>query len=214
MKGLFKNNFYAVCTNAKVFAAFMFLLGIFVVAVISQSAQIAYAMTGIIGFSVNAIVVVKNEFASKWGKYKLTLPVKRADIIKSMFLNQLIWLLIGILFVGTGMSLSWLLHGCSFDQPIDALTMLALGISISLFMGAIFFPLFYLGGEERSEVFMIISLLSAIGIDLAIINVLNDILEPGPTTPLLGAIILLVSSLLIFTLSYPLTVAIFKQKEY
>lgn len=214
MKGLFKNNFYAVCTNAKVFAAFMFLLGIFVVAVISQSAQIAYVMTGIIGFSVNAIAVAKNEFASKWGKYKLTLPVKRADIIKSMFLNQLIWLLIGTLFVGIGMSLSWLLHGCSFDQPIDAFTMFALGISISLFMGAIFFPLFYSGGEERSEVFMIISLLSAIGIDLVIINILNDILEPGPTTPLLGAITLLVSSLLIFTLSYPLTVAIFKQKEY
>ena len=32
MKGLLKNNFYATLSNAKVFAAIMLLLGIFVVA--------------------------------------------------------------------------------------------------------------------------------------------------------------------------------------
>ncbi len=37
MKGLLKNNFYAVRSSAKVFSAFMFLLGIFVIVVVSQS---------------------------------------------------------------------------------------------------------------------------------------------------------------------------------
>ena len=95
MKGLLRNNLYAALSNAKVFSGFMILFGIFAVAVISQSLQISYAMIGIIGFSVNAIAVTKNEYVSKWGKYKLTLPVKRTDIVKSLFLNQMIWLLVG-----------------------------------------------------------------------------------------------------------------------
>lgn len=214
MKGLLKNNIYATLSNAKVFSGFLILFGIFVVAVISQSLQIGYVMIGVIGFSINAITVAKNEFTSKWGKYKLTLPVKRADIIKSLFLNQIIWLLAGTLFVGIEVSLSWLFHGCSFDQPIDILTMFSLGISMSLFTGAVFFPLFYIGGAERSEVFLIISLLCAFGIDFSIISIINNLQEPGISSIVFGAVILIVCSILAFALSYPLTVCIFKRKEY
>ena len=214
MKGLLKNNFFTVWANVKVFSVFMLILGIFVAVVRSQSFQISYVMIGIVGFSVNAIIGVKNEFTSKWGKYKLTLPVKREDIVKSLFLNQIIWLLIGTLFAGTGMGLSWLWHGCPFDQSIDALTMVALGISISLFMGAMFFPLFYLGGAERSDVFLVITLLCAFGIDLVIITVINELLDPGITTILFGASVLIAGSLLAFVLSYTLSAFIFKKKEY
>ncbi|GFI70062.1 hypothetical protein IMSAG249_01889 [Lachnospiraceae bacterium] len=214
MKGLMKNNFYAVLANAKVFSIFMIILGIFVAAVVSQSLLIGYVMTGMVGFSLNAAAVAKNEYVSKWGKYKLTLPVRRADIIKSMYLNHSFWLLIGAAFSGTVTGISWFLHGCPFDIPMDILTMFALGISISLFMGAIFFPLFYLGGTERNEVFLIISLLCAISIDLVIVTVVNDLMEPGTTSILTGLVILSASSLLAYVLSYPLTLSIFRRKEY
>lgn len=214
MKGLLKNNLYATLSNAKVFSGFMILFGIFVVAVISQSLQIGYTMVGIIGFSANAVLTGKNESSSKWGKYKLTLPVKRADIVKSLFLNQVIWLFAGTVFVGIEISLSWLIHGCPFDQRIDVLTMFAIGISMSLFMGAIFFPLLYIGGEERGEVFLIIALLCAFGIDFAIISVVNDILDHGLFCIMFGAAVLIAGSLAAFALSYPLTVSIFKQREY
>lgn len=214
MRGLLKNNVYTVWANVKVFSIFMLILGIFVIVVRDQAFQIYYAMIGIVGFSVNGIVGVKNEFVSKWGKYKLTLPVRRADIVKSYFVNQIIWLFIGTLFIGTVMGLSWLLHGCPFDQPIDVLTMFALGISVSLFMGAMFFPLFYLGGAERSDVFLVITLLCAFGIDLVITTVINELLEPGLAAILLGASALITCSLLFFVLSYRLSAFIFKKKEY
>lgn len=214
MRGLVKNNFLAAYTNAKVFSVFMLLLGLFTVAVISQSLVIGYVLIGIVGFSANAIAVTKKEFTSKWGKYKLTLPVRRVDIVKSLFLNQIIWLLIGTLFAGAGVGLSWLLHGCPFDLYRDMLSLFALGISMSLFTGAIFFPLFYLGGEERSEVFLAIALLSAFGLDLVIITVINIMLDPGITTALLGAAALLASSVLVFVLSCPLAAAIFMRREY
>ena len=214
MKGLLKNNFYAAYANARVFCVFMVLLGAFAAAVISQSLVIGYVLTVIIGFSFNAAAVAKNEFISKWGKYKLTMPVRRADIVKSLFLNEVLWLLVGILFAGIETGLSWLLHGCPFDQPIDILSMFALGISMSLFMGAVFFPMFYLGGEERSEVFLVISILCAFGIDLVIINIVNDVLEPGIVNILIGAAVLVGSSLLAFGISCLLSVVIFKRKEY
>ena len=106
------------------------------------------------------------------------------------------------------------MHGCPFDQPIDTLSLIALGISISLFMGAIFFPFFYLGGAEKSDVFLVITLLCAFGIDWVIVNVTNELLEPGIINIILGASVLIICSLLAFCISYPLTVSIYKKKEY
>lgn len=214
MKGLLKNNFYAAWANAKVFVVFLFLFGAFTVAVVSQSLVIGFVLTGIIGFSVNAAAVTKNEFVSKWGKYKLTLPVRRADIIISLFLNLAAWMLAGMVFAVAVTGLSWLLHGCPFDNSIDMLSIFALGISMSLFTGALFFPLFYLGGEERSEVFLVISLLCAVGIDFTIISVWNELAQPGIRSIVMGAAVLVGCSLLAFVLSCPLTVQIFKRKEY
>lgn len=108
-------------------------------------------------------------------------------------------------FPASKKSLSWLFHGCPFDSSIDSISIFALGISISLFAGAFFFPLFYLGGEERGDVFLIISLLCAVGIVLGITSVINFYLDPGLTTILLGATALIVCALLAFILSYPLT---------
>lgn len=214
MKGLLKNNFLAVCSNIKVFSELMFLLGIFVVAVISPSLLIGYVLLSIVGFSVLAITSIKKEFISKWGKYKLTLPINRANIVKSYFISQLIWLTAGTIFAAICISLSWILHGCPFDNTIDTLSVFTLGISVSLFTGAFFFPLFYLGGEEKSEVSVVIGLLCAIGITLGIISILNLYRVPGFTTILLSNAIIIVCSMVMFALSYPLTVSIYRKKEY
>lgn len=214
MKGLFKNNLLTVYSNAKVFSIFMLVLGIFVIAVVSPSLLIGYVLLSIVGFSVIAVTSIKKEFVSKWGKYKLTLPVIRATIVKSYFICQLIWLLVGTLYSGIAVCLSWALHGCPFDNNIDVVSIFALGISISIFTGAFFFPLFYLSGEENCDVFLVISLLCGIGVVLGLISVLNLYLSPGITTILISAAVLVICSLLVFALSYPLTVSIYGKKEY
>lgn len=99
---------------------------------------------------------------------------------------------------------------------INALMVFLSGISISLFAGATFFPLFYLGGEERNGAFLVISVLCAIGIVMGITTFINITFGPKMTTVqiLLGAMMMLVCSLTVFALSYPVTTAIFKRKEY
>lgn len=217
MKGLFMNNVYATLSNAKVFSGIMLLLGVFVVIMdnIIPSLIIGYMLLGMVGFSLTAIVSLQKEGATKWSKYKLTAPVKRSDIVKSYFINLLLWLIVGIIFAGTAVILSIILHGFPFDRNTDIFMLFVVGIGVSLFMGAIFFPLFYLGGEERSEVFLGISLLCSIAMLMGLAAFINTLFPDMTTLQLiLSGMTILACAGLAFTLSYPLTVGIFKRKEY
>lgn len=218
MKGLLKNNFYATLPNAKVFSAVMVLLGIFVVAMDNTipSLIIGYMLSVMIGFSFNSIASAGRESVTKWSKHKLTAPVKRADIVKSFFLSQILWMIVGMAFAGMCVTLSIALHGFPFDKNTDVFMLYVIGISISLFMGAIFFPLFFLGGEERSEVFLIISLFCGIGIIMGLATLANMIFPPHMTTlqTILSGGMIMACGVLAFVLSCPLTLGIFQKKEY
>ena len=203
MKGLFRNNFFAVWINAKVFLIFMLLFAIVVTIIPEQTLQMYFIMIGIVGFSVIAATAIGNEFSLKWGKYKLTLPVKRTDIVRSLFLNQIFWIIVGTLFVGIATGLSYMIHGFSFDQFSGIFRLFILGISISFFMGAIFIPMIYLTGEDKIVVFLIISLFCAVGISAMLFNI-----------PLFGNAIIITCALMLFAVSYPLTISIFKRKEF
>ena len=203
MKGLFKNNFLAVWTNVKFFLLFMLAMGIVVIIIPDQTWQMYFIIIGIAGLAVNAATVIESEFSSKWGKYKLILPVKRIDIVRSLYLNQLLWIMAGVFFVGIVIALSYLLHGVLFEQFEGVSGVVVIGISISLTMSAIFIPVIYLAGEDKTIVFLIISLLCAIGIAAMLFNI-----------PSFGQFILISGSILLFILSFPLIVCIFKKKEY
>ena len=217
MKGLLKNNFYAALPNVKVFSVIMFLLGIFVVAMDNKipSLVIGYMLLGMIGFSFNSIASLRKENDGKWSRYKLTVPVKRSAIVQSYFLSLLLWLIVGMIFAGIGMVLSIILHGFPFDRDIDIFMLFVAGIGISLFMGSIFFPLYYLGGETRNEVFLLISFLCSFGL----VNGLSTLINTMFSTPMntiqiiLGGIAILVCALSAFALSCVLTIYVYYKKE-
>lgn len=217
MKGLLKNNFYATLSNVKVFSIVMLLLGIFVVAVDNKipSLIIGYMLLGMVGFSLNSMASLRKESASKWNQYKLTVPVKRSEIVKSHFLCLISWLMVGIAFAGTGVALSVLLHGFPFERETDVFMLFVTGIGISLFMGAVFYPLYYAGGDERCEVFLLISLLCGIGMTMGLSS-LSNMLLPSPMTTgqvVLGSMMILACGLLIFLLSCVLTIGVFKERR-
>lgn len=203
MKGLLKSNFFAVWINAKIFLIFMVLMGIAVTIIPGPTLQMYFVIIGIVGSSAIAATAIGNEFSSKWGKYKLTLPVKRTDIVKSLYLNHLFWTIAGTLFVGMATGLSYMLHGFTFDQPAGVFSLFILGISISIYMGAVFIPLIYLTKEDKTVVFLIISLVCAVGISAMFFNI-----------PVFGNTSIIVCAILLFVLSYLLTRSVFKRKEY
>ena len=218
MKGLLRNNFYAALSNAKVFSIIMVFMGILVVAMDNKipSLIIGYMIFVIIGFSFISISGLRRESATKWCKYKLTTPVKRADVVKSLFLSQILWLIVGTAFAGICAALSVIMHGYPFDKNTDIFMLFVVGIGISLFMGAVFFPLFFWGGEGRNEVFLVISLLCGIGIIMGLTTLINSFFPTGMTTLqiILSGMVILACGILTFTLSCPLTVIVFRKKEY
>lgn len=218
MKGLLKNNFYASLSNVKIFSIIMLLLGVFAVAMDNKipSLIIGYMLLGMIEFSLNSIASLRKESASKWCKYKLTAPVKRSAIVKSYFFSLLFWLVIGMTYAGISVVLSVMLHGYPFDRNTDILMLFVVGTAISLFMGAIFFPLFFLSGEERNEVLLVISLLCGIGLVMGLTTIIN-IMFPAPMKTaqvILGGMIILASALLVYVFSCPLATYIYHQKEF
>lgn len=217
MKGLIKSNLYTALLNAKVFFITIVLLGIFVIAMDAGSPSLIICLLSVmIGFSFISLESVGLESISKWSKYKLTAPVKRSDIVKSLYLSLLLWLSVGVVFAGISTALSAVLHGYPFDRNTDVFMLFAAGIGISLFMSAIFFPLFFLGGEERNGVFLIVSILCGIGIVMGFSSLINSLFPNGMTTRqnILGGTAVVACAALAFILSCPLTVYLFQQKEY
>lgn len=217
MKGLLRNNFFAASSNAKVFSVFMLLWGVYTVYAADSPngpLMIGYALSVMVGFSINGIFSVQRELSSKWGKYKLTLPVKRADIIKSYYFTQLAWLFVGMLFATVVLCLAWRFHGWPSDLYLDVLLLFALGISVSLFTCGIFFPLFHWSGEEGGEAFLLIALFGGAGLDAGLVMVLNLFLTGHVlVTVLLGSAIMIGCSALFYALSYGLTVGLYRRRE-
>lgn len=221
MRGMLKYNWYASLSNMKVFMGITALLGFLVVTVDTgkdtalQNLLISYALLCPVGFSWNAISSLGMESGTKWGKYKLTTPVRRADIVRSDYINQALWLIVGELFAAVGVSASVALHGFPFDVKTDVLMLFVVGVGISLLMGAVFFPLAYLGGEERCAVFLIISLLGG-GVIFILLVTLINMRFPKMTTGqiVLAALGLFSFAVAAFLASCRATIGILGRKEY
>lgn len=101
------------------------------------------------------------------------------------------------------------------DRNTDVFMLYMVGIGISLFMSAIFFPLFYWGGEERNEIFLIISLLCGTGIVIGLTTFLNTLFTRPMTTMqiVLGGVIIFICAFLTFLISCPVTVYIYYKKQ-
>lgn len=217
MKGLFQNNLYAAAISGKILWKIAVLSLAFGFATAGNSTLlIGYMLVSMIGLSLNAMASLRRECTCKWWKYKLTAPVRRCDLVKSYFFSQIFWLLAGALLAGLEAGLVFGLYGFPFDRNTDIFMIFVLGAALSLFTGALFFPLFFLYGEERSELCMFAALVGAAGLTVGIILLINVCFGPAMTTfqIILGGILLLACAVLLFALSCPLTIALFEKKEY
>ena len=218
MKGLLRNNFYASRSNTKCFLGIMLCFGVFALIVdnVIPSLLIGYTYISIVGFPVLTVSALRKDSACKWAQYKLTAPVKRADIIKSYYITHLAALFVGMFLSAVVVSMSVLLHGFPFDRNIDVLLLFMSGISVSLFMGAFFYPLFYLNGEERGEVTLLISLGCAIVIFMVLISLVNRLLpSPASTMQIIfSAAGMTMLAVCCFAASFPYACGIFRKKQY
>lgn len=217
MKGLLRNNLYAVLSNLKDFSAILFLFCI--TAIVLGRVQLfitGFMILSMVGFPICFIISLRKESAGNWNKYKLTLPVKRSEVVKSHLITHVMFLLIGVLLACIGLALVISLRGIPFDRKIDILMIFTLGIGISLFLGAFFFPLYFLLGEDRNEIILGGSLLCSVLLFAGIILYINTLFGPHMTTTQMvtGSGILLGFGVFMFCISFPAAVSAYKIKEY
>ena len=143
-----------------------------------------------------------------------SLPVKRCEIVKSVFATQAITILIGSMLSVILFLTSFLIHGFAFYRYIDVVLLFSSAIGISLIMNAIFLPISYFDSNDRTEAMSIISLIISVALLLGLIEVINILLEkPTDMQLIIFAIGNLVLSIAAFLISYFLAVSIYSKKD-
>lgn len=201
MKGLLKNNFYGVIENLKIALAFVMLVGVLLLITGEATLLSAFSLIAPPIIALLMVSCVRKESASKWEKYKLTLPVRRKAIIESQYISHTIWSISGVVIVAVFMTLTVFIHG---DQYFyygfrDAITLVLGGGILAILIGAFSYPLYYLWGAEKTEVILIISVIGSIGIVFALTMLVNTFSDGNVSDTLYYISLLVVTAITIIT---------------
>lgn len=219
MMGLLRNNFYGAISNVKLFLVLDMALYVVLLVSGNDSLMTILSIVTAPAISLLAISGLRKENSSKWGRYKLTMPVTRRTIIKSQFLIHFVWTGLGAAGAAVFMLLTVLIHGnLYFAYGLrDAATLILCGGVLSILIGAVSYPLLYLCGTERTEAILIVGVTVSIAIVFALTMGINAFLGPGNVTNAeyyISVAIILGISLVLYAVSYFATIAIFEKKEY
>lgn len=216
MNGLIKNYYYKIVSNLKILLIFILLVGISILIFggRKEAPLFTFLCLTVIGFPFISSIGLRKNNSGKWNQYILSLPVKRCEIIKSVFVTQFITIAIGsALSMGLFLA-SFTFYGFAFYRYVDVLLLFSVAIGIILVMNAIFFPISYLDLNDRAEAMSIISLLISIAIMLGLIAVINILIEkPSEIQLIIFSIGILILSSMAFVLSCFLTIRIYSKQD-
>lgn len=215
MKGLLRNHYYKILSGLRILLIFILLSGALILLFGGgEDLLTAFLCLSVIAFPFISSIAVRKSGGGKWDQYILSLPVRRYEIVKSVFITQLIAILIGSAISMALFLTSFAIHGFMFYRYVDVLLLFSSAIGTSLIMNAIFLPISYLDSSDRIEAVSIISLIIAVAAMTALITVINIFLEKPSNIQLavFGVGILILSSAA-FVLSYFLTVGIYSKKD-
>lgn len=215
MKGLLRNHYYKILSGLRILLIFILLAGALILLFGGgEDLLTAFLCLSVIAFPFISSIAVRKSGGGKWDQYILSLPVRRYEIVKSVFITQLIAILIGSAISMALFLTSFAIHGFMFYRYVDVLLLFSSAIGTSLIMNAIFLPISYLDSSDRIEAVSIISLIIAVAAMTALITIINIFLEKPSNIQLavFGVGILILSSAA-FVLSYFLTVGIYSKKD-
>lgn len=219
MKGLLKNNFMGVLENIKILIPLVLLFGILVSVTGSASLLGIFSLTLTPVLLVLVVLCLRKESLSKWYKYKISLPVKRNQIVQSYYISHVCWCVAGMIAVTIFMTITILIHGNQYFYYgfRDAFTLVLGGGILAMFIGSVFYPLYYFLGAEKTEITAILSAIISVAILVGIsvfINILLGNKDVSDTTYYISLIMILSITCVAFIGSYFLSAFIFQKKEY
>ena len=184
MKGLLKSCFFGIKGNLRVIGAAALLLGGICLIMGDPSVVSIFPFLPAPVLGAAAVACLRRESASRWSRYKITLPVRRKDIVKSQYISHGICALAGMACAGIFLCLALIIHGNIYFYYgfRDVLTLILGGGILAVFMGAIAYPPYYWWGEEKTEIIIALSILGAVAVILALSMLINFLTGEGGVT--------------------------------
>lgn len=219
MKGLLKNNFYGIVENVKIALVFIFVFGMLLVITGNAAMLSIFSLISTPVIAVLIISCLRKESASKWEKYKLTLPVQRKDIVKSQYMNHILLSIMGTILVAVFLFVTVMIHGNQYFYYgfRDAITLVLGGTILSVLIGVIAYPLYYLWGVEKTEAIAVLSVIGAVAVVFCLSMFVNIITGNNGVSDFIYYISLvwiLIITIILFGTSYILSNLVFKKREY
>jgi hypothetical protein len=212
MRGLVVNNLYTSRDNIKLSLIIALLLA-FVPLFVKENSiiSIVIAMQTFVLVS-NMSVSLKMDEASKWNKFEITLPVARNTLISAKYISFILLILIGVAASLVTVALQAIRGKIDFNTLILGYNF---GLQLSLSTVAIVYPLILKLGAEKSDTLLFMAIGLSVGLRFMVwyLLYLSDETITFRTSPVVGNISLAIS-LALFILSYFISAAIHRYKEF
>jgi hypothetical protein len=212
MRGLVVNNLYTSRDNIKLSLIIALLLA-FVPLFVKENSiiSIVIAMQTFVLVS-NMSVSLKMDEASKWNKFEITLPVARNTLISAKYISFILLILIGVAASLVMVAFQAIRGKIDFNTLILGYNF---GLQLSLSTVAIVYPLILKLGAEKSDTLLFMAIGLSVGLRFMVwyLLYLSDETITFRTSPVVGNISLAIS-LALFILSYFISAAIHRHKEF
>lgn len=212
MKGLIRNNFYSMESNIKT-AFLMSALLIFTPFVINHPRILSVIVSvQIFIFIANIGTSLHADEVAKWNIFELTLPVDPGMVIMAKYVSFSLLIVFGLIISAfTGIVSSLLSASADLSSIIAGYEY---GLTLSLIVAAIMYPVMLKIGTEKNELIILFSAFISVILMLFIAFIVSLFSGEMAWQAALVRTISLVVSLLLFLLSYFVSLKIYKKKEF
>lgn len=219
MKGLIRNNFYTVEGSLKT-SLLVSAIATIVFAIagkfISNDFFSSMFFNGIVGanlggFGAVSATSMQRDAASKWNTFELTMPVSRKDVVTARYTSYLLYILIGVFMSVLSLLVFYLVNGAVNLERIGYGFTFGLGFALSIptFMT----PLVLIFGTDKTEAFMVVSVLTGLALFVGFSAVMMPFLTNAANANLIYRASYLTFSIVLFVLSYLLSCRVYQKKD-
>ncbi|MGG3840830.1 ABC-2 transporter permease [Paenibacillus thiaminolyticus] len=209
MRGLLLTNYYLVYRSIFAYTGLAISVSGIILYFGGASMRGIAALLIILLMAVPSLEVIKSESKSGYDKYVLTLPVRRSNIVQSHY-----FFYFSVAFIGALLSYVILyVSNLMSDTPSAGIfNTVSIGTFIVLFVGAIVYPFLYIFGPEKSDGIIIGSGFVAVFATFGLRNLVDQIPNINPS--LYVPVIYIIFGVIIYVLSYFISVFIYHKKEF
>jgi len=211
IKGLIRFSFNSASGNLLIGAIACFALGLALLITGSNTVYPFFVASAIAFLPMFLMTGTGGNATSKWERFQISMPVRRKDVVSSLYLGIIIASIVGVPFLLLVSGLSVVLHESLLDYVASTVIenfMTFLGVP--LLSGALFYPLAFTIGENKGEALVIVCSFGAIGF-VIFASWLGGMANLTGNTI---SVLIIAISAISFAVSYAITNTIYAKKDF